>query len=140
MGFAMRHSQGLPLFLAGFLSVLLFQATPVQAGSADLTLTEKDSGRTVTLQVGEKLLLNLRNPGDGGYNVLPPVFDAAILTFLSRRDLPPSRPRPGDFGRLAFTWQARQPGETDLTVNIARPWEKAKAPAQYVKIRVRVSP
>jgi len=136
----MRHSLVLLLFLAGFLSVPLFQATPLQAGPADLSLTEKDSGRTVTLPVGEKLSLNLRNPGDGGYNVLPPEFDAAILTFLSRRDLPPRQPRPGDFGRLAFTWQARQPGETDLTVNIARPWEKAKAPVQYVKIRVRVSP
>jgi predicted secreted protein len=99
-----------------------------------------DSGRTVTLQVGEKLLLNLRNPGDGGYNVLPPIFDAAILSFLSRRDLPPRQPRPGDFGRLEFTWQARRPGETVVTVNIARPWEKTKAPEQYVKIRVRVSP
>jgi len=135
----MLRSLGSALFLAGFLAALIFQAVSVRAAPAEVTLTEMDSGRTVTLQVGEKLLLNLRNPGDGGYNVLPPIFDAAILTFLSRRDLPPRQPRPGDFGRLEFTWQARQPGETVVTINIARPWEKAKAPEQYVKIRVRVS-
>jgi len=127
-----------PLFLAGFLAVLIFQAVSVRVAPADVTLTEMDSGRTVTMKVGERLLLNLRNPGAGGYNVLPPVFNTAILTFLSRRDLPPKQPRTGDFGRLEFTWQARQPGETEVTVNIARPWEKTKAPEQYVKIRVRV--
>lgn len=136
----MLRPLGSPLFLAGLLAVLLFQATLAQTAPADVTLTEMDSGRTVTLQVGEKLLLDLRNPGDGGYNVLPPVFNAKILLFLSRRDLPPKQPRPGDFGRLEFTWQARQLGETEVTVNIARPWEKTKAPEPYMKIRVRVSP
>ncbi len=113
------------------------QALPVQA--ATYTLTEKDSGRTATLKVGDKLLLNLRNPGSGGYQVLPPVYDGKILTLLSRRDLSPTKSRPGDFGRMEFVWQARQEGDTEVTVNIARPWEKNKSPEQFMKIRVRVS-
>ena len=125
-----------------FWTCLLLTALPVQvASAATYTLTEKDSGRTVTLQVGDKLLLDLRNPASGGYNTLAPAYDAKILTLLSRQDLPPEkRPKPlaGDFGRLEFTWEAKAPGETAVTVNIARPWEKDKPPEQYVRIRVRV--
>lgn len=126
--------------MAGFLLMaLMLPAAPVQAGPVALSLTEKDSGRTVTLKVGETLLLNLRNPGSGGYQVLPPVYDGKILTLLSRRDLSPTKSRPGDFGRMEFVWQARQEGDTEVTVNIARPWEKNKSPEQFMKIRVRVS-
>lgn len=136
----MFHSHVAPLLMAGFLVMaLVLPAAPVQAGPAALTLTEADSGRTVTLKVGETLLLNLRNPGSGGYNVLPPVYDGEILTFLSRRDLPPTKSLPGDFGRIEFAWQARQAGDTEVTVNIARPWEKTKSPEQFMKIRVLVS-
>ena len=125
-----------------FGACLLVTALSAQAApAATYTLPEKDSGQTVTLQVGDKLLLNLRNPASGGYTTLAPTYDATILTLLSRQDLPPEkRPTPimGDFGRLEFIWEAKAPGETAVTVNIARPWEKDKPPEQYVKIRVRV--
>ncbi len=139
----MRLPQVPALVLTGFLVMALLLAAPpvLAAAPATYTLTEKDSGRMVPLKVGDKLLLNLRNPASGGYTVLPPVYDAKILTLLSRQDLPPEkRPMPllGDFGRLEFTWEAREPGETEVTVNIARPWEKTKPPEQFVRIRVRV--
>ena len=132
------------LFLACFLVVpLMMQSPPVQAAPAAVSvLTEKDSGRTVTLKVGERLRLNLRNPASGGYTVLTTAYDAKILTLLSRQDIPPAggpTPLTGDFGRIEFVWEAREPGETEVTVNIAREWEKAKPPEQFVKIRVRVS-
>ena len=120
----MWRSRVAPLLMAGFLLMaLMLPAAPVQAAPAALTLTEKDSGRTVTLKVGETLVLNLRNPASGGYNVLPPAFDDKILTFMYRR--PKSS---GDFGRLEFAWQARQAGDTEVTVNIARPWEQNTPP------------
>ena len=128
----MFRSRVAPLLMAGFLLMaLMLPAAPVQAAPAALTLTEKDSGRTVTLKVGETLVLNLRNPASGGYNVLPPAFDDKILTFMYRRDLAPKKALPGDFGRLEFAWQARQAGDTEVTVNIARPWEKTHAPGAF---------
>jgi inhibitor of cysteine peptidase len=134
-----RRSRVAPYLMAGFwLLALMLPAAPVQAAPAALTLTEKDSGRLVTLKVGETLVLNLRNPGSGGYQVLPPVYDGKVLTLLSRRDLPPTQSRPGDFGRIELAWQARQAGDTEVTVNIARPWEKHKSPEQFLKIRARV--
>jgi predicted secreted protein len=123
---------------------LLISTRPLQAAPAAATykLTEKDSGRTVILKVGDRLRLNLRNPGDGGYAVLPPLYDRQVLTLLSREDIPPVKrlqPLMGDFGRIEFTWQARQPGATVVTVNIARPWEKDKPPDHFVQIKVVVA-
>jgi len=124
------------VWLICLLVLALSLPSPLQADHR--TLTEIDSGQTVTLQVGEKLVLSLRNPGSGGYDVLSPVFDDQVLTLLSRRDIPPNRTRPGWFGRIEFTWEARRPGETGVTVNIARPWEKGQPPKQYVHLLVRV--
>jgi predicted secreted protein len=111
------------------------QAAPAQV------LTEKDGGKTVTLRVGERLVLNLRNPGDGGYSVVTPVYNKSVLKLASRETLPPKAatpPRMGDWGRIVFTWEAAGAGETDLTVQISREWEKEKPPLDYVKVRVRV--
>jgi predicted secreted protein len=136
----MWRSRVAALLAAGFwLLALMLPAPPVQSAPAAHALTEKDSGRTVTLKVGETLLLDLRNPGSGGYKVLPPVYDGEILTLLSRRELPPTQSRPGDFGRIEFVWQGRRAGDTEVTVNIARPWEKHKPPEKFWKVRVRVS-
>ncbi len=124
--------------------MILTTSTPTlqAASAATQTFTEKDSGRTATLKVGERLRLNLRNPGSGGYAVLEPVYDRQVLTLLSRQDIPPEkRPQPlmGDFGRIEFIWEARQPGSTELSVPIARPWEKDKPPEFFVKLQVVVA-
>jgi predicted secreted protein len=109
-----------------------------QAAPAQL-LTEKDGGKTVTLRVGERLALNLRNPGDGGYTVATPVYNKGVLKLLSRETLPGGPPPTvGDFGRIVFTLEAEGAGETDLTVQISREWEKEKPPLDYVKVKVRV--
>jgi predicted secreted protein len=139
----MRISRLALLLLTVFAVLALLASTRgLQAAlAATYTFTEKDSGRTATLKLGDRLRLNLRNPGSGGYTVLAPVYDHQILTLLSREDIPPvKRPQPlmGDFGRIEFTWEARQPGATAVTVPIARPWEKNKPPEKFVKIQVVV--
>jgi predicted secreted protein len=106
-------------------------------------LTEQDSGKSVTLKVGEQLTLNLRNPASGGYTVAAPVFDERVLRLISRETRPPepaAPPRLGDFGRLVFVFAAAAPGATDLAVKISREWEKDQPPLDYVKYMVKVVP
>ena len=106
-------------------------------------LTEQDIGKTVTLRVGEKLALDLRNPASGGYTVGTPVYDERVLKLLSRKNIPPAAatpPKLGDFGRIVFEFAAAAPGETNLSVRISREWEKETPPRDYVKVRVRVVP
>jgi predicted secreted protein len=123
--------------------LLLAFLSGVQAGTGPLVLTEQDTGRTVSLKVGERLILDLRNPASGGYSEIAPDYDHAVLQLISRKPVPPeaaTQPRLGDFGRIILIWQARSPGETALLVRISRPWEKGKSPLVYVKLKVRVSP
>jgi len=110
------------------------------AGLGPVILQEKDRGRTVTLQEGQKLLLYLRNPASGGYNTNPPIFAAAVLKLASQDKIPPEPrkpPRAGDFGQLYYEWEAVARGETDIVINIFRPWEK-KAPEEFWRVKVRV--
>ncbi len=103
--------------------------------------TEQDSGKTLTLKVGERFTLNLRNPASGGYSVLTPVYDRAIITLVSQEKLPPEKtqpPRAGDFGRLVLVFEALAPGNTTLTINIARPWEKDQPPLPFLRVEVKV--
>ncbi len=137
---AARSRKGLwaSFILAGLLAALLVTAAP--GASAPLMLQEKDRGRTVTLKVGQKLVLNLRNPASGGYNTNPPIFAASVLKLASQKKLPPEPRKPplaGDFGQLYFEWEAVAPGATDITINIYRPWEK-KAPEEFWRVKVRV--
>ncbi len=107
------------------------------AAPGPVTLQEKDRGRTITLQVGQKLLLYLRDPGSGGYNTNPPIFNTSILELGNQKKLSPQKPRAGDFGQLYYEWEAKQKGETDIIINIRRPWEK-KAPEEYWRVKVKV--
>jgi hypothetical protein len=86
------------------------------------------------------LLLYLRNPASGGYNTNPPIFNAAILELAAQKKLPPNTrklPLAGDFGQLCYEWQAKARGETDIIINIHRPWEK-KPPEEFWRVKVRV--
>jgi predicted secreted protein len=129
------------------LSVVLLGLSVIStAGWANLAksrkiITEQDNGKTIILKVGERFVLNLRNPASGGYDVVTPVYDAHILKLVSRKDLPPEPtpfPKAGDFGKIVFTGEAAAVGETDLTVQIAREWEKQKPPLDYLQVRIRV--
>jgi predicted secreted protein len=126
------------IILAGLLAAWPPAATAADPGP--VILQEKDRGRRITLQVGEKLILNLRNPASGGYNTNPPLFNQAILELVAQKKLPPephARPRAGDFGQFHYEWQAKIKGETDIIINIQRPWEK-KPPQEYWRVKVRV--
>ena len=126
------------ILLMGLLAAL--PPAQASAGSGPQILEEKDRGKTVNLKVGEKLTLSLRNPGTGGYTVNPPIFNAAILELAAQKKIPPEpreRPRMGDSGQLFYEWLAKGKGETDIIINIFRPWEK-KPPQEFWRVKVRV--
>jgi hypothetical protein len=45
------------------LTVVLLWPLAVQAGARELVITDQDNGRTFTVQVGQKIMVNLRHPG-----------------------------------------------------------------------------
>jgi predicted secreted protein len=125
------------LFLGALTSVLI-GLLAVQAAACDLVITTKENGRTFKVKVGEKLTVNLRDPGGGGYNFLAPEYDAAVLQMIGERRMPRAEPpRMGDFGRKVYEFKAMKEGQTTLVVPIKRPWEKKSETFLKVKISVR---
>lgn len=133
----MKKTGKILIILAVLLAAWIMSA--VAADPAPLILHEKDRGRTIHLQLGQKLILYLRNPASGGYNTNPPIFSSAILKLVDQKKLPPNRQKPlaGDFGQLYYEWQAQAKGQTDIIINIHRPWEK-KPPEEFWRVKVRV--
>jgi predicted secreted protein len=109
------------------------------AWSEPLVLNEKDNGHAFTVTVGQKITVNLRDPGSGGYNFLTPEHDQGILKMVGEHRIPRSDPgRMGDFGRMVYEFQALKEGQTALVIPIKRPWEKDSQ--AYLKVNILVRP
>ncbi len=121
------------------LALALLGVLGVQAAGPALLVTDKDNGGAFTVQVGQKITVNLRHPGGGGYSFLSPEFDQAVLKMLGEHRLPRSEPpRMGDFGRMVYEFVALKEGQTALVIPIKRPWEKASE--TYLKVKILVRP
>jgi predicted secreted protein len=121
------------------LTAVLLWLLAAQAAAADLVITNKDNGRAFTVNVGQKIIVNLRDPGGGGYNFLTPENDRSVLKMIGERHLPRAEPRRmGDFGRMVYEFQALKEGQTNLVVPIKRPWEKKSE--TYLKVTISVRP
>lgn len=124
-------------------SVLLFLAgcglfRGGEAASVRLDLDEAP-GATARLKPGETLLLDVRHPGDGGYQFSGASFDPSVLRLDKFWTEPPADPKPGDFGRAYFVFTAVQPGSATVEIRIKRPWEKDSAPEVYRSVKVEVA-
>jgi predicted secreted protein len=121
------------------LTVVLIWLLTVQAATCNLIITNKENGRNFKVKVGQKLTVNLRDPGGGGYNFLTPEYDQSILKMVGERHLPRTEPpRMGDFGRKVYEFQAVKDGQTNLVIPIKRPWEKQSE--TYLKVTISVRP
>ncbi len=121
------------------LALVLLWLLGAQAASANLAITDQDTGQTFTVPVGQKITVNLRHPGGGGYSFLTPEYDQSVLKMVGEHRLPRSEPpRMGDFGRMVFEFVALKEGHTALVIPIKRPWEKASE--TYLKVTILVRP
>jgi hypothetical protein len=98
------------------------------AWAAPLTLTAKDSGRTLTLPVGQQLVVDL--PLGAGQHVVAPEFDPFILTLAGQTLQSTSGPQ-GASSRVVYNFIVRQSGQTQLVIATK---EKKSAPLLKVKI------
>jgi predicted secreted protein len=110
----------------------------VPSAAAGLVITNQDNGQAFSVAVGQKITVNLRHPGGGGYDFLAPEYNKGVLKMLGEHRLPRAEPRRmGDFGRMVYEFQARNVGQTPLVVPIKRPWEKSET---YLRVMITVRP
>jgi len=134
-----RNMVRVTLVWAGLVLLLLGLLGGPALAEGPLTITEKDNGRAFTVKVDQKIIVDLRHPGDGGYDVLTPDYDVKVLMILGmkKQTTTPAGPkRLGDFGRVIYEFEALKEGQTDLVVPIKRPWEKE--PKEYLRVKIKV--
>lgn len=103
--------------LNGAISLLLILACLGTIGLAwagePLVLTQKDSGKTLTLTVGQRFVVDL-NLGSG-HHVVAPEFDPWILTLVGQSMQSTSGPK-GASSRVVYEFLVRQGGQTELVI------------------------
>ncbi len=117
---------------------LLLAACSLLGGPSPSVLKlDGDQRASASLDVGQTLVLDLRNPGAGGYQFAGASFNPAVLR-LESNILSPGEDRAGDFGRARFEFLALAPGRTEVVIKIHRPFEKDVPPEVYKAVDVRV--
>jgi hypothetical protein len=109
-----------------------------QGERVELNLDRKAVAKAA-IHVGDTLVLDVRNPGSGGYEFAGAYFDPDILRLDSHKLIPPEQAMPGNFGRATYELVGLKPGKTLVVIKIKRPWEK-KPPEQYKSVQVTVEP
>jgi hypothetical protein len=112
----------------------VFQAAPGlvrSAHSAGATITEKDTGGTLSYKVGSQFKVDAPHPGDV-FVIPPPTFNPKILRMTARQD----PPEPGKPGRVVFTFTVIRPGQTTLLVRYFNPDDKEAPQVQILRVTI----
>jgi hypothetical protein len=117
----------------GTLTAVLIWLLAVQAAAAALVLTQKDSGRTVTVAVGQGLKVDL-NLG-GGNNVVAPEFDPVVLTLVGQSMQSVIGPQ-GSSARIVFDFVVRQAGQTHLVITAKGAGGQEGKPEPLLKVKI----
>jgi len=80
-----------------------------------LVITAQDSGKTLTVSVGQRLTVDLKLAGNVA--VAAPEFDPFILTLRGQSLQSTSTPQ-GSSVRLKYEFEAQKAGETDLVIPV----------------------
>jgi inhibitor of cysteine peptidase len=110
------------------------------AVAAQKTVTQDDNGKSVTLNIGDKLIINLKGNYTTGYQwTLKDGFDNDVIVQVGEASYKPEKTdRVGSGGIATFTFKAVGKGRTDLMLEYLRSWEKNVAPAEDFELTVVV--
>jgi hypothetical protein len=118
------------------LTIILYGASAGLAWSEPLVLTEKDSGRTVTVRVGQRLVVDLSF--GAGQRVITPEFNPRILTLVGQ-SLQSTTGSQGASSRLIYEFLVQQGGQTDLSIAVKGSGKKEGQPKALLKVKIVAS-
>lgn len=120
------------------LGAAAFLALAACGGTAAVTLTDADAGRTVDLQVGQTLVVTLQGLGTAGYVWEVTSTPGPTLEQVGDREtMPPTTDAVGASARESFRFRGARPGETTLQLADRRPFG-ARDVAKTFDVTVRV--
>lgn len=107
--------------------------------TSEARLSDGDSGKTVELEVGVSLGIDLEENGTTGYSWMLDGSVPGVLTVVGdEQKASENTSVVGAAGRHTFEYKAAMAGEGDLTLVYVRSWEKGVAPAKTFTVHVVV--
>jgi hypothetical protein len=103
------------------------------AWGAPVVVTGKDNGKTLTLPVGQELVVDL-HLGAGQY-VLAPDFDASILALVGQTIQSTSGSQ-GSSSRVVYTFVVQHSGQTDVVITTQGSEKKGSQPEPLLKVKI----
>src|SRR5579863_148036 len=93
--------------------------------SQTINLTEKDSGKKLTIEPGQEFTLTLPSRVDGGYRFDKEQYDTTILRLEKHIEKSPApNSALGAPGTAVWQFISLKKGETALKITASRPWTK----------------
>lgn len=122
------------------LALLTLLASPLGAQSPDTVKVVLPHGLPIVLSLGQKLVIEAKGNITTGYSwaakSVPPCL--VLVGEPAYVQDPSDERRVGVGGRFLFTFQAAKPGEGELMLAYARPWEKDVPPIETATLKVSV--
>ena len=115
------------------LMAVFFAVSGPAWGDEPRVLTAKDSGKTLTVPVGKRLVVDL-NLGAGQY-VLAPEFDASVLALVGQSITSTSGPQ-GASSRVVYEFLVRQGGQTELVIAAKGAGNKEGQSEPLLKVKI----
>lgn len=105
---------------------------------SDITLTNADNGKTLTLKTGQTITLRLAENPTTGYRWSIPVLNAQVLQLTDDRFDPSSSGAIGGGGQRTLTFQAQQPGQMSLSLKNRREWEDESSAIESFTVTIQI--
>jgi hypothetical protein len=121
------------MVIIGLVFVSLAMCARLAWAAEPLVLTQKDSGRSLTLAVGQSFVVDL-NLG-AGHHVIAPEFDPFVLTLVGQSMQSTSGPK-GSSSRVVYEFIVRQAGRTELVIAAKGAGGKEGKPEPLLKVKI----
>ena len=123
----------------GAIVVAMWAVVPAmaQGPTRAVIVTERQSGTTVELSRGQRLVVRLATRAGMGFSWAPAAPSDGVLR-LAKSETRRGLSMPGAAAAQIFTFVPVDPGTADLKFSYRRPWLKDQPPARIYKLRVVV--
>jgi inhibitor of cysteine peptidase len=123
------------IVIVGLLYSCSAEPSPIRSNKR---LTEGDTGRSIELHIGDNLEVTLPGNPTTGFQWEVSAVNTAILRSTGEPIFEPSSSAVGGGGRITFRFEAVGIGQTGLTLNYHRPFEKDVPPVETFEVTVIV--
>ena len=128
--------------MIGVLSFFIFLSGLSEVGAMgkepEVTLQKQDNGKEINLKAGQVVQVQLAGTGGTGYWWYVQNLDARLLELLSEKTKAASDGRVGGPVLGLWTFQAKEPGSTEIKMDYYRKWEGIARAAERFQVKITI--